>query len=153
MIHKQKSLKFITVKFRYFFRGSINMQSQGLTGYHPESGTTLVRNTLSKSWRMQIRFTQLLKRWNSTWVSHPQNLLITLLLIYIYFWRHRNPFNKFFFFFYPNSIPVKCQSFGNQGMGFSLHCFFQTSQKKTTHSTHNWECCYLADKSNYSCKN
>lgn len=44
-----KSLKFITVKFRHFFMGSINMQSQGLTGYHSESGATLVINTLSKS--------------------------------------------------------------------------------------------------------
>lgn len=42
-------IKFITVKFRQLFRVSINMQSQGLTSYHPESGATLVINTFSKS--------------------------------------------------------------------------------------------------------
>lgn len=44
MIHEQRSLKFITVKFRHLFRVSINMQSQGLSGYRPESGATLLDN-------------------------------------------------------------------------------------------------------------
>jgi len=154
MIHKQKSLKFITVKFRHFFRGSINMQSQGLAGYHPESGATLVIKSFSKSWGIQIRLTQMPKRWNSACVSSSKfvDYFITNLHGFLKDTGIHSVITNYFF--HPDPTSVKCQSFGNQDMRFALSFSFSPEFPETmTHSTYNGECCCLASKSNHSSKN